>query len=395
MRNAFYTLLTVVWMVSIFTTTLFSQGVQNDEKMWSKIFLDQNTIGPGDPNYKWDPPQVETKTFFFGGDGITVNPNFRPFPTTNSTQSELSVDVAPFSESIVFASSNATPWPVTGLYGTGVYWTLDGTQTWGGGDIPPFGSNSGDPVSVIGNNGFFYENYINNPGISVSTDNGLTWSNHTVAPNPGGLADKNHMMVDKTAGSAFENRIYVAWTDFGGVNDQDVVLRYSTNDGATWSGSINLSNSLGVGFSHGVNVQTSSNGIYATWAVYDPWPIEDGVAFAKSLDGGATWSAAVVYSAPNFGIRGTLSNKSGIRVSSFPVMAVDRSGGTNDGNIYLTWVQKGVSPAGSDPDIVMIKSTDDGTTWTSPVRVNDDPINNGKDQYFPWVTVDQVTFCLV
>jgi Secretion system C-terminal sorting domain len=396
MRNAFYTLLTLVWMVSIFTTTLFSQDVQDDQKIWSKVFIDQNTFGTGNPDYKWDPPQSVTKTFLFGGGGVTVNPNFRPFPTTNTTQSELSVDVAPFSESIVFASSNATNWPVTTLFGTGVYWTFDGAQTWGGGDVPPFGSNSGDPASAIGTNGFLYENYINNPGgqgISISTDNGASWSTHTVAPNPGSLADKNHMMVDKTTGSPYENRIYVTWTDFGGPNDADVVIRYSSNDGVTWTSSMNISGSLNAGsHSQGTNVQTGPNGeVYVAFAIYDAWPGgEDAIGFAKSTDGGDTWTSARIYQAVNFGLRGSLKPTS-IRVASFPSMAVDRSGGPNNGNIYITWPQRGVAPAGSDPDIVMIKSTDGGTTWTSPVRVNDDALNNGKDQYFPWMTVDQST----
>jgi len=407
MRNAFYTLLTLVWMVSIFTTTLFSQGTQDNEKIWSKIFIDQNNIDPGDPNYKWDPPKSETKTFLFSGGGITVNPNFRPLPTTNTTQSELSIDVAPFSENIVFASANTTNWPVTTLFGTGVYWSLDGAQNWGGSDIPPFGSNSGDPASVIGNNGNFYENYINNPGgmgISISTDNGATWSTHSVAPNPGSLADKNHMMIDKTPGSPYEGRLYVTWTDFGGPNNNDVVIRYSTDNGVTWTSSFNLSSSLNAGsHSQGANVQTAANGdVYVTFAIYDNFPTgEDAIGFAKSTDGGDTWTSSRIYGALtpnpnfNFGIRGSLKPTS-IRVSSFPSMAVDRTtagltpGGAS-GNIYITWPQRGVTPAGSDPDIVMIKSTDGGTTWSAPVRVNDDAVSNGKDQYFPWMTVDQAT----
>ena len=72
-------------------------------------------------------------------------------------------------------------------------------------------------------------------------------------------------------------------------------------------------------------------------------------------------------------------------------MAVDRSGGPNNGNIYICFTQKGIAPAGTDPDIVLIKSNDGGSSWTTPIRVNDDPVNNGKDQYFPWCTVDQST----
>ena len=33
-------------------------------------------------------------------------------------------------------------------------------------------------------------------------------------------------------------------------------------------------------------------------------------------------------------------------------MSVDRSGGANNGNIYITWPQINVAPAGTDPDIV-------------------------------------------
>src|SRR5690606_27610583 len=143
----------------------------------------------------------------------------------------------------------------------------------------------------------------------------------------------------------------------------------------------------------GCNVQTGPNGeVYVTFAIYDGWPGgEDAIGFAKSTDGGATWTKTRIYSAVDFGIRGYLKPPAPleIRVSSFPSMAVDRSGGTNNGYIYITWPQRTVAPAGTDPDIVLIRSTDNGATWSTPVRVNDDALNNGKDQYYPWCTVDQ------
>ena len=209
------------------------------------------------------------------------------------------------------------------------------------------------------------------------------------------------MTVDKTAGSPYEDRVYVAWTDFGGANNNDVVLRYSTNDGVSWSTSRNLSTSLNAGsHSQGANVQTGPNGeVYVAFAIYDNFPSqtapEDAIGFAKSTDGGDTWTSARIYGALtpngnfNFGIRGYLNFGAGdIRTSSFPSMAVDRT----NGNIYITWPQRGVAPAGADPDIVMIKSTDGGTTWTSPVLVNDDQSFN---QYYPWCTVDQSTGQLI
>ena len=206
--------------------------------------------------------------------------------------------------------------------------------------------------------------------------------------------DKNHLMVDKQVGSPYENYVYNTWTDFnGGANNNQVVFKRSTDFGATWGTLVNLSGSLNPG-SHGqgCNVQTGPNGeVYVTFAIYDAWPGgEDAIGFAKSTDGGTTWTKARIYSAVNFGIRGNLKPTS-IRVSSFPSMSIDRSGGANNGNIYIVWPQINVAPAGSDPDIVCLKSTDDGTTWTGPVRVNDDALSNGKEQYYPWCTVDQNT----
>ena len=380
-------------------------GLGADSRIWSKIQIDRNVpTGVNESDYRWIPVDPKYQTYKFESTEVVVSPNYRVRPTTNTTQSELSIDVHPTNPNILFGGANTTNWPVSTLYGTGCYWTTNGGLNWSGFDNPPasMGSNSGDPANVIGTNGYFYIGYIDNPGgqgIARSTDNGATWTTYTVAPNPGSLADKNHLMVDKQVGSPFENRLYDVWTDFGGTNDNDAVVKYSTNFGQTWSAAVNLSSSLNPGsHAQGVNVQTGPNGeVYVAFAIYDNWPSgEDAIGFAKSTDGGVTWTKSRIYGALtpngniNFGIRGNIKPTS-IRVASFPSMAVDRSGGPNNGYIYITWPQSGVAPAGTDPDIVMIRSTDGGTTWSSPVRVNDDALNNGKDQYFPWCTVDQST----
>ncbi|MCS7053797.1 MAG: T9SS type A sorting domain-containing protein [Ignavibacterium sp.] len=371
-----------------------------DSKIWSKVEIDPKSVPlVGSSNYKYIPAEPIIRKFNVDGLDVVVYPNYRVRPTTNTTQSELSIDIHPTNNSVLFAGANTTNWPVTTLYGTGVYWTLNGGTTWSGTDQPSF-TNSGDPANVIGTNGYFYIGYISSSsgqGIARSTNNGLNWTTYTVAPNPGSLADKNHLAIDKKVGSPFENRLYATWTDFGGTNNNQAVVRYSTNFGETWSSSINLSSTLSPGsHAQGVNVQTGPNGeVYVAFAIYDNWPGgEDAIGFAKSTDGGVTWTRSRIYGALtpngniNFGIRGNLK-PTNIRVASFPSMAVDRSGGPTNGYIYITWPQRSVAPAGSDPDIVMIRSTDGGNTWSAPKRVNDDPLNNGKDQYYPWCTVDQ------
>jgi hypothetical protein len=74
----------------------------------------------------------------------------------------------------------------------------------------------------------------------------------------------------------------------------------------------------------------------------------------------------------------------GFRVSSYPSMAADTSGGPNRGNLYLVWSDA----RNGDADILFIRSTDGGQTWSQPVRINDDPVGNGRDQFFSWVAVD-------
>jgi len=388
----------VIILFLLFQSSFYSQV---EDKRWTRVNVNLENIQPIDKNYKFNEVHYSQVHKLSNSIEAVVNPNFRILPSANSTQSEISIDVHPTNPNILFASANTTNWPVTTLYGTGLYWSTNGGNNWTGYDNPPIGSNSGDPAAVIGPNGNFYIGYIRSgggQGVSVSTNNGISWSNYVAAADPssGDLLDKNHLWVDKKNSSPYANRVYDAWTHFvtGSPSENQVVINYSTNNGVNWTSFVDLSSSLSPGsHAQGVNIATGPNGeVYATFAIYDNWGTgvygEDAIGFAKSTDGGVTWTKARIYSAANFGIRGTLKPTS-IRVSSFPSMAVDCSGGARNGYIYIVWPQRGVSPAGSDPDIVMIRSTNGGASWSSPVRVNNDALNNGKDQYYPWCTVDQ------
>lgn len=402
MEKFFKLPLIIVILIVSYSIRIFAQNFSEEDKRWTRVSVNPNLSVPIDRNYRYiENHFTQVHKLNYNLEAV-VNPNYRLLPSSGSTQSEISVDINPINPNIIFASANTTNWPVTTLYGTGLYWSTNGGINWTGFDNPPIGSNSGDPAAVIGPNGNFYIGYIRDgggQGVSVSTNNGATWSNYIAASDPsssGDLLDKNHLWVDKQLTSPYVNRVYDAWTHFvtGSPSENQVVLNYSTNNGISWSSFVDLSSSLSPGsHAQGVNISTGPNGeVYATFAIYDDWGTgiygEDAIGFAKSTNGGVSFTKARIYTAPNFGIRGNLK-PTNIRVSSFPSMAVDRSGGPRNGYIYIVWPQRGVSPAGSDPDIVLIRSTDGGSTWSSPVRVNNDPINNGKDQYYPWCTVDQ------
>jgi hypothetical protein len=71
-------------------------------------------------------------------------------------------------------------------------------------------------------------------------------------------------------------------------------------------------------------------------------------------------------------------------------LAWDRSGGPFQGRVYLMYTDR-PNTSSYDTDIYLRYSDDSGTTWSSPVRVNDDPVGNGKSQFLPRISLDQTT----
>jgi hypothetical protein len=69
-----------------------------------------------------------------------------------------------------------------------------------------------------------------------------------------------------------------------------------------------------------------------------------------------------------------------------PVTTVDLSGGDYRGRIFVNWIDERYG----DTDVFLISSDDGGESWTRPIRVNADPVGNGRHQLFTWMAVDPV-----
>jgi hypothetical protein len=81
----------------------------------------------------------------------------------------------------------------------------------------------------------------------------------------------------------------------------------------------------------------------------------------------------------------------GIKSASNATVAV--GAGPCAGMVFVAWA---TMPGGLDADIYFSSSpTGAAGTWTAPVRVNQDPIGNGRDQWAPKMTVDPVTGMIV
>ncbi len=75
-----------------------------------------------------------------------------------------------------------------------------------------------------------------------------------------------------------------------------------------------------------------------------------------------------------------------IKVSQEVGLAFDR-GPMFPGALYLTWADI----SNGDADIFFARSFNGGTVWSVPIRVNQDPIGNGLDQWGPQIDVHPVT----
>ncbi len=350
---------------------------------------------------------------WYHGDAIRsagVPPQNSPdIPVTGEqevTQTENSLFIDPKNEYYLLNSNNSSSW-ISGFaqepWGADALWSLHQGETWQGSVQGVNGTNNGDPSTAIGLNGWWYVGRIaadNGQAVSYSKNQGKTWTRVKVGQGPTtgyGLLDKNHLWIDNSADSPYEGNLYAAWTNFlpGHSDTNQIQVVRSADRGLTWSPPVNISGPvMALKLNHGVNLHTGPEGeAYAAWSIYDTWPSDEtAIGFSRSDDGGATWQPAVRIMSNLKGIRASLTGKN-MRVHAFPSMAVDISNGPHRGTIYLVFPNVGYPGVntGNDIDIYLIKSTDQGQTWSAPLRVNQDPPGLGKQHYFPWITCDPVT----
>ncbi len=325
-----------------------------------------------------------------------INPNFRIHPNPGTTQSEVTICRHPLNQNIMFGACN-TVWPPGGFAGIseGFFATTNSGVNWYGSDtLPsvPITGHGGDPAPVIDKNGVFLLTHLGYPTAGVyanySTNNGLNWStNYAIIT---GSMDKNFSGTDDAPSSPYYGRSFAVWSLFT-ASSPPIDISYTTNSGISWSVPSQINIPPAGHYSQGADIRCGPNGeVYVTWAApitTSPYT-EDFYGFAKSTNGGVIWTVTENAFDGN-GIRGVLPVKNNIRVNSFPRIDVDRSGGPRNGWIYIVGCDKNLAPSGSDPDIILHRSTDGGTTWSAGIRVNQDALNNGKTQYFPAIRVDE------
>lgn len=389
----------------VLITVVFMGQSRNDKNIDDLISPDMlKLIATGEPStevsekpidFVWSTePAVHSLS---NGEAI-VSPNFRPYPSTNTNQSEVIIVRHPLNQDIMWASANMTTIGGPLFISEGNYVTTNSGANWFGSDTitsQPINNHSGDPGPIIDKDGTFLMSHLIGSfslgiGVSRSTNLGMSWDNiRTISSSSSN--DKNLGTTDGTPSSPYYGNSYVYWTDFA-PSTKPIALSRSTNGGQNWTPPVNVSAPTSPYLtSQGCDGVVGSDGtVYVTWRDHQAVSPFTGkrVGMARSTNGGANWIITTQIFEMN-GTRSASFGSYGIRTNDFPRIDIDRSGGPRHNWIYIVTPQANLAPAGTDSDIILNRSTDGGLTWSSGIRVNQDPLNNGKLQFFPAIRVDE------
>ncbi len=183
-----------------------------------------------------------------------------PFSSSQpDTQVEPDITVDPNHPTDVVATFQQGRFADGGSVDPGYATSLDGGLHWADGNLPaltqavggPF-ERSSDPAVADGPDGSVYIVTIpfdqttdcrSAVSIQRSDDHGLTFHAPVLVQDDNSCRffnDKEWVTVDTSRSSPFFGRVYVVWSRFG-VNGAPAELRYSDDQGQTWSGLIDIS----------------------------------------------------------------------------------------------------------------------------------------------------------
>jgi len=224
---------------------------------------------------------------------------------------------------------------------------------------------------------FFYLSLVQNffDDLWRSITGGQSWTR--VGPADGG--DKQWFTIDNTnsSGHGFQ---YQYWSTDGN-NYGGRQFTRSTDGGLTWMDPINIPNSPAWGtldvdsagnvFIGGVNLSTGR-----IWCVRSVNAKNGGVIPTFDRSTGVNLGGDIVFSEP--------INPEGLVGQVF--LAVDRSGTSTNDNVYML---ASVQPSGftNGSDVMFVRSTNGGITFSAPRRINDDPVNHAKWHWFGTLSV--------
>lgn len=272
---------------------------------------------------------------------------------------------------------------------SGVAYTTNGGLNWTFPGNLEAGTFRSDPVLASDANGVFYYLGISNAttyacDLLRSTNGGVTWE--SAGPALGG--DKEWMAIDRTSGPGRGN-IYQVWSPFFNVysNNSQFVFSRSSDGGMNWMPALGLP-------PHSPYFGTLDVGpdgeLYILGSAIDFGVFLDVKPFIVTRSSNAqsnlltpTFDLTSMVDLGGPPVQGAI-NPDGLLGQAW--IAVDRSTGPTRGNVYAlsSTVSNGPSNA---PNVMFSRSTDQGQTWSAPLRINDDSPTQNAYHWFGTLSV--------
>lgn len=219
--------------------------------------------------------------------------------------------------------------------------------------------------------------------VKRSLDGGKRWEAATIVVDSQGtkqgipFEDKPYIVADNTSGPLAGN-LYIGWTEWR-LTESVMLFSRSTDEGVTWSKPMDISDVHGLPRDDNGGLEGFDGTVTPDGVLHVVWTNGDHIIYKTSSDGGKTFTpdraiiktAAAMFKPANV-----------YRGNGFPQIASD-----DRGRLYVTWSDY----RNGDIDVFESRSSDSGKVWSRPVRVNNDPLHDGADQFMQWLAVDRAT----
>lgn len=327
----------------------------------------------------------------------TIGTNLRVSGAQTVPRSESDIRINYFDNQKIISGSNN----ITGGGRQGMYYSTDGGTTWSQTLLPFTASDTShsDPTVDWTSDGRAWSSTLGIQGGTlrlrnyVSTNNGATWTFEATPSGTQTSVDKQMVWVDHSPTSPFFNQMYAIWHN----GLPAFMNRRTAGVGGTWLGTpIQVNGAESTGTCIGSDVKTNSTG-----DVFGFWPTTGNrrIIVVKSTNGGNSYGTpvqiATTFDGFDIGIPSFNSRRAFIYVSGGAYRTATKN------LVYASWTdlsgETGCTAAANEPGsnvastckmrVWFSRSTDGGTTWSAPVKINNQAGLN--DQFSQWMVVDE------
>jgi hypothetical protein len=332
---------------------------------------------------------------------LSAGTNRRISGAQNAPRSESDIRVNFFNPDVIIAASNS----IEADGHQAQFYSSDGGTTWGQTSLPFVGNDQfhSDPTVDWTSDGTAWATTIGIEGTVLrmraykSVDQGQTWTFDAIFSGDQTEADKQLMWVDHSADSPYRDNIYVIWH-----NGPLAFINRRTGPGGSWQTPLQVSGTETTGTPIGADITTNNKG-----DVFGLWPDTGSqkLYVVKSIDGGKSFgdpaAIASTYGSFQVAVPAFAERQALIGVSAAAYSTQQKN------LVYAAWMDLSGDDGCKTPNdqpgkdatskcktrIWFSRSTDGGTTWEKPRKINDR--SSLSDQFNQRLAVDVTNGTLV